>query len=153
MRAHRSSVLPRSPSASSASVTAAMKANTASNTSPEILLRQSLREQGITGYRLNWKKAPGRPDVAFPGKKVAIFVNGCFWHHCPVCNLPLPKSNTEFWTQKFELNKERDREKVQTLEAAGWTVLVFWEHEIKSDTKQLVNQVKHALRQTVKKVN
>ena len=56
-------------------------------------------------------KAPGRPDIAYPGRKVAIFVHGCYWHHCPRCYPNLPKSNPEFWARKFELNRERDARK------------------------------------------
>ncbi len=148
LRSQRSSTLPRSPSSANPDVSNSMKANISRNTGPELLLRAALRREGITGYRLNWKKAPGRPDIAFPGKRVAIFVNGCFWHHCPTCNLPLPKSNTDFWAQKFELNRERDLEKVQALRAAGWTVLVFWEHEIRRNTQELADKVRSALRES-----
>ena len=77
---------------------------------------------GLGGYRLNWRKAPGRPDIAYPGRQVAIFVHGCYWHHCPRCYPNLPKSNPEFWARKFELNQERDARKRRNLEAAaGWS--------------------------------
>ena len=78
-----------------------------------------LRDAGLGGYRLNWKKAPGRPDIAYPGRKLAIFVHGCYWHHCPRCYPNLPKSNPEFWARKFELNRERDARKRRVLEI-GW---------------------------------
>ena len=68
-----------------------MQANKSKNTKPELLVRARLREAGYTGYRLHWKKAPGKPDICFPGRRVAIFVNGCFWHRCPHCALPLLK--------------------------------------------------------------
>ena len=67
--------------------------------------RKTLREIGLSGYRLHWKKAAGRPDIAYPGRKIAIFVHGCFWHRCPYCDLPLPKSHPEFWSEKFKRNK------------------------------------------------
>lgn len=70
-----------------------MRANRSRNTGPEMLLRRMLRERGLTGYRLHWP-VEGRPDVAFPGLKVAVFVHGCFWHRCPRCNPHEPQSNT-----------------------------------------------------------
>ena len=87
---------------------------------------------GLGGYRLNWRKAPGRPDIAYPGRKVAIFVHGCYWHHCPRCYPNLPKSNPEFWARKFELNRERDARKRTGLEAIGWTVIEVWECDIRN---------------------
>lgn len=104
-----------------------MKGNVGKDTKPELLLRKLLREAGFPGYRLHWKKAPGRPDIAYPGRKVAIFVHGCFWHRCPHCNPSLPKSNQDYWGPKFEANRERDERKVRQLEEAGWRVVVVWE--------------------------
>ena len=80
------------PPPSSPAVRNVMRANRAKNTGPELRLRRALREAGLGGYRLNWKKAPGRPDIAYPGRKLAIFVHGCYWHHCPRCYPNLPKS-------------------------------------------------------------
>ena len=111
----------------------------AKNTKPEVALRKALWHNGIKGYRLHWKKVPGKPDIAFPGKKIAIFVNGCFWHRCPLCNPSFPKSNIEFWQNKFDKNIERDKKKRDELESLGWCVLTIWECEIK---KNLVRQVK-----------
>lgn len=125
--------VPRSPKASSEATTKVMKANKRSNTKPELLVRKMLREAGLTGYRLHWK-APGHPDIAWPGKKVAIFINGCFWHRCPHCNLPMPKSNVEYWVVKFELNQERDARNIRELEDAGWKVFVVWECQLKKKT-------------------
>ncbi|MBR2522031.1 MAG: very short patch repair endonuclease, partial [Coriobacteriales bacterium] len=95
-----------------------MQANKRKDTKPELLVRARLRAAGLTGYRLQWK-VPGRPDVAWPGKKVALFVNGCFWHRCPHCNLSLPKSNVEYWQVKFDRNVERDAANLEALEADG----------------------------------
>ena len=61
-------------------------------------------------------------------------MNGCFWHRCPKCDLPIPKSNVEYWVVKFETNVERDQRKIRELEEAGWTVHVIWECELKKDT-------------------
>lgn len=130
----------RSPSPKNNLVSKVMSSNKAKNTSPEILLRRSLRENGVGGYRLQWK-APGRPDIAYPGKRVAIFVNGCFWHRCPRCNLPLPKSNVDFWADKFERNKERDRKNKDLLEEDGWRVITAWECEIQSDLRSVIDTI------------
>ena len=108
-----------------------MQANKSKNTKPELLVRSALREAGYTGYRLHWKKAPGHPDICFPGRKIAIFVNGCFWHRCPRCALPTPKSNVEFWEGKFSRNRARDARDQELLLADGWTVLVVWECQLK----------------------
>ena len=104
-----------------------MQANKSKDTKPELRVREALRAAGLGGYRLHWKKAAGRPDICYPGRKVAIFVNGCFWHRCPHCALPLPKSNVEFWEHKFARNVERDARDEHILVADGWTVLVVWE--------------------------
>jgi DNA mismatch endonuclease (patch repair protein) len=135
----------RAPVPDSETTSRTMSAIRAKNTKPELGLRKALRAVGIPGYRLHWKKAPGRPDIAFPGRKVAIFVHGCFWHRCPICNLSLPKSHTDWWNQKLERNKLRDEEKVHALETAGWTVLVFWEHDIRADAIGGAKKVKAIL--------
>lgn len=111
----------------------AMQGNKGKNTKPELILRRKLREAGLNGYRLHWK-VPGKPDIAWPGKKVAIFVNGCFWHRCPRCNLPTPKSNVEYWVMKFDRNVERDAENIQALEDAGWKIHVVWECQLKKNS-------------------
>ena len=108
-----------------------MQANRSKNTSPELLVRRKLREAGLPGYRLHWKKAAGRPDVCYPGRKVAVFVNGCYWHRCPHCALPMPKSNVAFWSDKFARNRARDERNHRALVEDGWTVLVVWECRLK----------------------
>lgn len=101
------------------------------DTKPEMLLRKALWSIGVRGYRLHWKKAPGKPDLAFPGRKLAVFVHGCYWHRCPYCQLDLPKSNQKFWQEKFNNNVARDARNVLELERSGWRVLTFWECELK----------------------
>jgi DNA mismatch endonuclease (patch repair protein) len=118
-----------------------MKANRAKDSKPEQVLRSALRVAGYPGYRLNWKRAPGRPDISYPGRKVAIFVHGCYWHHCPQCNPNLPKSNPEFWARKFELNRERDSRKRRELEQADWRVYEIWEHEIRDRIDGVVVEI------------
>lgn len=125
-----------------------MQANKSKNTRPEPLVRSGLREAGLPGYRLHWKKAPGRPDVCFPGRKVTIFVNGCFWHRCPHCNLSLPKTNVEFWRAKFERNRARDQRDNELLVASGWEVLVIWECRLKGEhLEPTLRQVAREVRQ------
>lgn len=132
--------LPISPLATSLNVTKVMKANKASGSKPEILLRKFLSDNGFRGYRLNWPKATGRPDICYPSKKIAIFVHGCFWHRCPYCNKGLPKTNTHFWEKKFQLNASRDASKRNALETQGWKVLEVWECELKSGKFSIVIQ-------------
>lgn len=129
------------PHPASEVTTKVMKANKSKDTKPEMILRKALREAGFPGYRLHWKKAPGHPDIAYPGKKVAIFVNGCFWHRCPHCNLPTPKRNQEYWVPKFERNVERDKKEQEDLIRLGWTVEVVWECEIKKDLGGVVCRI------------
>ena len=108
-----------------------MQANKSKNTKPELLVRAALRDAGFPGYRLHWKPCSGRPDICYPGRKVAIFVNGCFWHRCPHCNLPMPKSNVDFWKAKFDRNRARDAHNHEELVSDGWTVVVVWECALK----------------------
>lgn len=117
----------------------------ARNTKPEIILRKTLCNTGLSGYRLHWKKAPGRPDICYPGKRIAIFINGCFWHRCPHCNLPMPKTHTHFWKDKFTKNIERDKRKIKELEKEDWKVFVFWECQIEENAIKCVNEVKRTL--------
>jgi len=135
----------RSPVPLNENVSRVMSRNKARNTKPELNLRRSLYADGVRGYRLNWKKAPGTPDIAFPGKKIAIFINGCYWHRCPHCELPLPKTNKEFWEEKFDKNIKRDIKKEKELLDLGWIVLVFWECKIKTNMKECTNKIKAIL--------
>jgi len=124
------------PPASSQAVHNVMIANTSKNTKPEMIVRKMLRAAGHSGYRLHWRIDDNsgrylcRPDITFPGKKLALFVHGCFWHRCPQCNLALPKSNVDYWKTKFEKNIERDRRKEQSLTELGWDVWTIWECDI-----------------------
>lgn len=107
-----------------------MQGNRGKGTTPELKLRRLLRQAGHPGYRLHWKKVPGHPDVAYPGRRIAIFVNGCFWHRCPHCSPSTPKSNREFWEAKFAANQVRDKRKLEALQGLGWTTVTLWECEI-----------------------
>ncbi|MEJ7559154.1 MAG: very short patch repair endonuclease [Pedobacter sp.] len=133
----------RAPVPKSSITSRVMSANKGKATRPELLVRKALLAAGVKGYRLNWKTVPGRPDIAFPGKKKAIFINGFFWHSCINCALTLPKTNTEFWRTKFDRNKLRDRKKIEELQALRWEVLVIWECEIKDNLDGVVERVKN----------
>ena len=121
-----------SPPASNYAVHKSMQGNKRANTKPELLVRERLRKAGLTGYRLQWK-VPGHPDIAWPGKRVAIEVRGCFWHRCPHCKPSAPKKNVEYWEAKFARNVERDAENVHKLEEMSWRVHVIWECQLKKN--------------------
>ena len=122
-----------------------MSANRARDTQPELTLRRALWKDGIRGYRVNWKKAPGRPDIAYPARKIAVFLNGCFWHSCPYCRPKLPKSHSAFWKQKFRSNVLRDKIKILQLKRAGWKVLTIWECKLKKNVQRSVARVEELL--------
>jgi len=96
------------------------------NTKPEVIVRKLLFHNGYR-YRLHYKKLPGSPDIAVMKYKIAILVNGCFWHYhgCHISHIP--KSNSEFWCGKIKRNLNRDRKNVDALLALGWRVLIIWE--------------------------
>ena len=122
-----------------------MSAIRATDTKPEIALRTALHRSGLRGYRIHWQNAPGKPDIAYPGKKKVIFVHGCYWHRCPLCNLPLPKSHSDFWDEKFRKNQLRDKRKIQQLIDGGWKALVLWECEINDDIETCVERTRSFL--------
>ncbi|MFV0888157.1 very short patch repair endonuclease [Metapseudomonas otitidis] len=105
------------------------------NTQPELALRKALHRLGLR-YRLHNATLPGKPDLVFPRYKAVVFVHGCFWHshtNCSIANIP--KSNSEFWREKFKKNKERDARVVASLEKSGWHVLIVWECELTNREK------------------
>lgn len=103
-----------------------MAAIRSKNTKPELALRRALWRRGLR-FRVYYGKE--KIDIAFPSKKVAIFVDGCFWHGCPI-HSHLPKSHKNYWHPKLKRNLERDQAKNQRLKTEGWKVLRFWEHEL-----------------------
>lgn len=137
----------RSPIPKNENVSKVMSSNKAKDTKPELLLRRSLWANNIRGYRINYKQVAGKPDIAFISKKIAIFVNGCYWHRCPKCDYALPKHNTDFWKNKFERNIQRDIRKTAELEALGWHVITIWECEIKEDINEIVTIIAELLNQ------
>lgn len=110
-----------------------MQAVKGKDTGLEWKVRRLLHRAGYR-YRLHRKDLPGKPDIVFPSRRKAVFVNGCFWHghDCPR-GARKPKTNTDYWLPKIERNRERDREAWAALESTGWRVLVIWECEAKID--------------------
>jgi DNA mismatch endonuclease (patch repair protein) len=109
------------------------------NTTPEIKLRKMLFAAGIRGYRIHYN-LPGKPDVVFIKKKIAIFVDGCFWHKCPV-DFQEPATRKEFWIKKIQSNIDRDKKVNEQLKRDGWTVIRIWEHEIKKEPEKTVKKI------------
>jgi DNA mismatch endonuclease (patch repair protein) len=99
------------------------------DTKPELRVRRVFHAAGLR-YRLHDRRLPGRPDLVFPSRRVAVFVHGCFWHRHedPKCKLArLPKSRLDFWEPKLRGNAQRDAKQLQDLEALGWLPVVVWE--------------------------
>jgi DNA mismatch endonuclease (patch repair protein) len=111
-----------------------MLGNTSRDTKPELAVRRLLHAGGLR-YRVDFrpiKEVRGRADIVFTRRRIAVFIDGCFWHVCPI-HATAPKANAEYWTPKLARNVERDAETTAKLEAAGWTVLRYWEHESPTD--------------------
>lgn len=132
----------RAPIPANENISKSFSGNKGKNTKPELELRKALWASGLKGYRIHYTKAAGRPDISYVGEKIAIFVNGCYWHRCPYCKLKLPKSNVDFWKDKFEKNKDRDKKKTKALKDKGWRVLTIWECQIKKDITKCVNKIR-----------
>jgi DNA mismatch endonuclease (patch repair protein) len=117
------------------------------NKATEVALMLLFRREGITGWRRHMAVF-GKPDFVFPKLKLAIFVDGCFWHGCPK-HSNVPVNNRPFWSLKLDTNKRRDRLVTRTLRDRNWSVLRVWEHElsVRNETK-LLRRVKRMLRTT-----
>lgn len=112
-----------------------MSAIKGKNTKPEILVRKFLFARGFR-YRLNHPRLPGHPDIVLRKYKTCIFVNGCFWHKHEGCKyFVVPKTRTEFWLNKINRNKERDKEVKKQLAKMGWHSITIWECELKPSKK------------------
>jgi len=107
------------------------------DTDPEVQLRRELFQRGFR-YRVNRKGLAGRPDIVFPRERLAVFVDGCFWHGCPV-HYEAPMTNAPFWNRKLRENRRRDERATRHLQAEGWAVIRFWEHEIEADVARCAN--------------
>ena len=110
-----------------AGVTAQMSRMPRRDTKPELQIRRLLHARGLR-YRVDDKRLPGRPDIVFAGARLAVFIDGCFWHACPEHGV-LPKNNREWWRSKLSATVERDHRKDENLWTLGWSVVHIWEHE------------------------
>ena len=100
------------------------------NSKPELVVRSALHKAGYR-FRLHRKDLPGKPDIVLPKYKTVIFVHGCYWHRHKGCkNTTTPKTNTEFWLNKFKENTKRDIRNQKALTELGWKVVIVWECEI-----------------------
>ncbi|MET9083404.1 very short patch repair endonuclease [Streptomyces sp. NPDC004237] len=139
--------LPPESKASSREVRAAMRANRGKNTGPELALRRLLHQRGLR-YRVDARPLAGfarRADLVFPGAKLAIFVDGCFWHGCQEHYRPATK-NAEFWNEKIATNRSRDVDTTERLLEAGWTVVRVWEHDDVAVAAEQIEQLLRRLR-------
>ena len=122
-----------------------MSAIRSKNTKPELALRSALWAEGLR-FRIHYGEE--KIDIAFPSKKLAIFVDGCFWHGCPI-HSHIPKTNQDYWRPKLKKNLERDAAKNERLKKIGWKVKRFWEHEL-VDMESVKKEILTALAQRMK---
>lgn len=129
-----------------AALSAKMSSLPRHGTKPEVLLRQALHRRGLR-FRVQLKVPGNRRrtiDIAFTRARLAVYMDGCFWHGCPAHHVR-PKANSDWWQWKIERNQARDRDTDRQLKEAGWDVLRIWEHEDPSEAAHLVEQVYRSL--------
>jgi DNA mismatch endonuclease (patch repair protein) len=135
--------VPAAPPSSSPGVQAVMRANSRKDTRPEQALRSVLQNRGLR-FRKHYPLAPAgrcRADIVFTRARVAVFVDGCFWHGCPEHGTR-PRTNSAYWSAKIDRNVARDRDQNLLLERSGWRVVRVWEHE---DVSSAADRVERAL--------
>jgi DNA mismatch endonuclease (patch repair protein) len=113
------------------------------NKATELVLVKLFRAAGLKGWRRH-ARIPGRPDFVFAKERVAIFVDGCFWHGCAK-HCRMPATNRKYWLGKIERNVRRDRSSRKLLRASGWRVVRVWEHELKRRRESVLNRIQQAL--------
>jgi DNA mismatch endonuclease (patch repair protein) len=121
-----------------------MRSNRGRDTSLELRVRRELHQRGLR-YRVDIAPLKGlrsRADVVFTRRRIAVYLDGCFWHGCPVHGV-IPTAHSDYWQPKLARNMERDRQATHALQDAGWTVLRFWEHE---DTASVVEAIRAEVR-------
>lgn len=118
------------------------KVRSTGNRSTERRLRLALVRRGISGWQMHPRLVTGQPDFWFPKRRVAVFVDGCFWHGCPRC-LRLPKANRKYWRSKIDGNKKRARGVARLLKASGIRTLRVWEHRLRTEMgrKEVVDEI------------
>jgi DNA mismatch endonuclease (patch repair protein) len=121
-----------------------MAAVRSKDTTPEVALRQALFQFGVRGWRIHFRGADGTPDIAWPGLKVAVFVDGAFWHGHP--SRHKPGRSGSYWDRKIATNVERDRRVDTALQAAGWLVIRVWDFEVKRNLPDVLDLILRSLR-------
>lgn len=114
------------------------------NRSTELCLIGMLRRSKLSGWRRH-VELPGTPDFAFRHARVAVFVDGCFWHGCPSCSRQ-PRANSSYWKEKIAGNRRRDRRVTRALRNRGWRVIRIWEHSLRLDQSRVLGRIRRALR-------
>ncbi|CAN5574839.1 very short patch repair endonuclease [soil metagenome] len=135
------------PVPTSASISQVMRGNRKVDTSPEVRLRSALHRAGLRFRKARMIEVDGlrvRPDVVFPRQRVAIFVDGCFWHSCPQHGT-WPRTNSAYWIPKLQRNVERDHLVNAALTAGGWSVVRVWEHEVTIEVDATLERVQRAV--------
>ncbi len=120
------------------------RVRSARNRSTEWKLRAALVRNGVAGWTVTARQLPGSPDFLFPDNKLAVFVDGCFWHGCPRC-YRRPKSNRKFWDEKIQQNRKRDRKVTSHLRRTGWRVIRVWEHDLQKTSAGIVRRIQTVL--------
>jgi DNA mismatch endonuclease, patch repair protein len=134
MAGKSSRLVPKAPPPTSAQASITMRGNKRKDTRPELAVRRTLSAMGYR-YRLHPDDLPGKPDIVFRGRKIAIFVHGCFWHQHDNPGCPLrakPHSNLPYWEAKLARNVQRDGENMAALSSTGWRSIIVWECETQS---------------------
>jgi len=124
-----------------------MRSVKSERTSPELRLHNLLAANKISGWNRHPQDVRGHPDFAFRDKKIALFVDGCFWHRCPVCRRRMPQSNVTYWRRKIRSNVHRDSASTLALRLDGWRVIRIWEHRLAKGrtTRPLVSAIQKAI--------
>ncbi len=112
--------------------------------STERKLWSAIASQGISGWKTNVEELPGKPDVVFVRQRLAVFVDGCFWHGCPKC-YRRPQSNQNYWDRKVARNIQRDKTKRRQLRRLGWRVIQIWEHDFKISAASAMKKIERGL--------
>jgi DNA mismatch endonuclease (patch repair protein) len=120
--------------------TVTMRANRRARTSPELALRSALHAAGLRfriDYLVRATSGSVHVDVAFPRRRIAVFIDGCFWHACPIHG-EMPQSNQDYWQPKLQRNRQRDERNNDQLLGAGWRVIRVWEHEPTASSRRRI---------------
>jgi DNA mismatch endonuclease (patch repair protein) len=122
------------------------KVRSRGNKATELALIKLFLQVSITGWRRH-QKVFGKPDFAFRRERLAVFVDGCFWHGCPR-HCKIPAGNRAFWTKKLSANRERDRRVNRELRRLGWRVIRIWEHDLGRHADKCIRKIQSALKTT-----